>query len=498
MIEEKSKVNGKKLHDDLVKLLKKLDKRELAICILKEIKKAEHSDEKSVKKYYGFFYLFLLQETIKYSGFQNAKQIKANDFYKSMNIVVAINNYLSEEIKKSEYSHVKIMRKISSQQFYLQESIKPQFLGRILIFMKIIQERFPNLEFKYESFPMEIFLKYSFSIFAWCQSHNNFPTILEDDIAVIMKDKIDFKKFFYEISVEISELSSKIKEREKLSNPQLQIFARSVFIHFPIVKIYDHFYVVSEAIFGYFIRNSFFYNLSKFGNTVSKSFEIYIGKILDHYHILYKSENDLKKEFSNTKLIDYLIQYKQNNLLIEVKGIFATDRYRAQQSNDVLLNEFQDSIIKAFEQISIISSKLLSANSKFVNYAFIVTFDEFYLGDTESLYDEFIKEGLAKKGVEFIESEIPLKNIFIISADDFERMQVVFKKGKEEIFSLLEKLVEWKKENNPGLYFRFWDLFSKFYEYKSSKGSYVESHWDNFINNFVKEVKESLLINKNR
>ena len=183
-------------------------------------------------------------------------------------------------------------------------------------------------------------------------------------------------------------------------------------------------------------------------------FENYIAKSFNSIPIKFLSEKELMRSFPGKKVTDFLIPYKEFNLLVELKAIQLNQIARVNPSNSILNTELRDSVCKGIIQGYSLANSIsqsedtLSLHTRNEFFLMIITYKNIFLGAGEDAWTEFLYESvsdyLEKNSID--QNIIPPNRIIFLSLDEFDNLISVLFNQRAKMPNILYKLIENNKE----------------------------------------------------
>ena len=179
-------------------------------------------------------------------------------------------------------------------------------------------------------------------------------------------------------------------------------------------------------------------NDDKFTTEFGARMEKYVKLGLDEVNFKYITENQLEKKIGlKNNLVDFVID---NNILVEVKAIEIKPYASVNPDDKILANEFRKNLVKAYaKQMVNVANKL---SKKDVFYGIIITYKKLFLGNSEDIWEQFLKEETLKiRKVEELKA-IPYKNLFFIDIVSWDMLIQIVKNKKFSLIEILDKIKE--------------------------------------------------------
>lgn len=339
---------------------------------------------------------------------------------------------------------------IAYQQFPLQDKFHNSILSRQMVLYLHNQSGFKiHEEFeRLTGINLKSFLEYNYFTFFFF----NFDTLGKSDICY---DGDLFQSYFnlFESKWGESELSKyldllSIKNRDdfkglqKLKTEIMQLYESNIFVTKPLIFFRSKYRIPHRAVFvqtiKHFIYNYLKENSPQFPDAFGKRLERYVELGLAENKIPYLKESFLKKRYSLTKVSDFLID---NDILAEVKAIELHPRSGVMRTKDILVNDLDKSIIKAYIQLIETASKI-DPEKEF--FGIIITYKEMYLGFGADAWHEFLKEPIEEycNSNQVTLAMLPPQNLFFINIEDWDFMMQAVKSQNMPLKEILLKAKE--------------------------------------------------------
>lgn len=458
-------------YEQIRKIISKLDRRNFAKFIIKNIRETERISEIHQRRFYLWNLFFLLKMTAKFGSFFPYKKITLNQLLELHDLCIKLNDFLPKELgSENHISASKVLRIIFYQQVWLQNVLNYQDIGRII---KLIEfsEFDPVSSFDNGlNLSTRKFLKYTYILYIWAITFPQIECLNVEDILPLIEDKEAFELIINYLKRDISEVGLELDKNIPVKSERLEIFEQSALFRFPIWAIDGRHYLLSTKLLERSILHLLIEKLSAISssqgndNYLSVGFEKYVGMYLAESKEKFLNEGEIRKRFnlgSGDKVTDFLISNLLGNVCIECKAILAQSLTKVLPKKDVLINSYKDNIVKAIVQ-GIDTHSYMKYQFWKRKYLLIVTLEDLYLGCFKDLLEEFIEDALRKHypGYESRVSEFGTDNIFIISISNYELLISYSKQEKISLERLLRMLTAYLKKNK--IYSNFIGFFQDF------------------------------------
>ncbi|MGJ8746079.1 hypothetical protein [Polaribacter sp.] len=347
---------------------------------------------------------------------------------------------------------------MAHQQFIYQNSVYwDTFARQSILFYELknkydINESFKNLT----KIDLNIFINISFVIWLFtfkslelgydCKIRflNNGYLSREDyNHLVELFDKNDINNYINLLSFS-GENIDKILEIDKrvLKSYNLQTFEQSIFTRRPFLIFQNNYIVPHKNVlkhnFTHFIYEYLKNNDDNFTTEFGARMEKYVKLGLDEVKFNYITEKQLENKIGlKNNLVDFVID---NNILIEVKAIEIKPYASVNPNDEVLANEFRKNLVKAYaKQMVNVANKL---NENELYYGIIITYKKLFLGNSDDIWEQFLKTETLKIRNEDELKIIPYENLFFIDIVSWDMLIQIVKNKKYSLIEILNKIKE--------------------------------------------------------
>jgi hypothetical protein len=253
--------------------------------------------------------------------------------------------------------------------------------------------------------------------------------------------------------------------RIDLQKPNTQdIYGRGELYEFPHLKRWPLvkarsgvYFCWHPLVFARGIEESVHLRLSKHGqrytDSFSKVFEKYVTTLVQQTNLPHLTEKDIKQRMGpSSPSVEAIILQKDCNVLIEAKmSLFADDVLVQENTKSVF--EKTKHLRKAIRQGQTISNLIRSKSEFFEDYSnnctdylLVVTSRELIVGDGNQLLRLYSEKEIYEAQLQH-HANLPPKNIFVISIEDFENLTTAVREGSLNLQKTLEHAVNANK--NP-------------------------------------------------
>lgn len=426
--------------------------------------------------------LVLLKWAYLYTtDFKVRKEIKPHEFEALVQLINDFESgYLNNEFK-SDRDVKRVFRILAYQQFSHQERFYKSMIDRQKVLYIKLKSSY-DIEKEFEDLT-KVKLKPFFDCCTFLYIYFNksdfdkkyiFDGLLNSDFFELF-DKIHPES---EIEPFLKLIALKSKEEfdmlQKMENERLQLYETNFYVTKPILFFQNQYHLIHKAVLVQFMKH-FVYNFLKqnsfsFPEEFGKRQERYLELGLKEVNIQYKTENELRKLYSLEKVTDYLVN---NNILIECKAIELHPRSGILRTHDIISNELNKSITKAYCQL-LSTARVIDENQEW--YGIIITYKEMYLGFGNDAWDEFLKTRVT----EFCNQNnidlgiLPPNNLFFIDIESWDYIIQAIKDKKGNLKEILAKAKDLNtSENIAERIFLFIQVLEKHYKIDRFTLSYL-------------------------
>lgn len=345
---------------------------------------------------------------------------------------------------------------IANQQFPLQDKFHNSILSRQMVLYLQLRSKF-DIDKEFERLTginLKSFLEYSYFTFFFFNYEMVRPDIrydgdLFESYFALFKSKWDNAELEKYLNLLTLKSRDDFENLQKLNNEVLQLYETNFFALKPFILFRNQYRIPHRKIFVQTIKH-FFYNYlkensSQFPEEFGKRLEKYVELGLIENKISFQNETALKAKYQLRKVSDFLVE---SDILIEVKAIELHPRSGVLRTKDILLNDLDNTIIKAYKQLLETAQKINPDNEY---YGIIITYKEMYLGFGADTWEEFMKDPIESFCLQHsIDIAIlPPQNLCFISIENWDHMMQSIKEGKATLKEILLKGKELNALDNP-------------------------------------------------
>lgn len=229
----------------------------------------------------------------------------------------------------------------------------------------------------------------------------------------------------------------------------MQLYETNFFTLKPLILFRNQYRIPHRKIFvqtiKHFIYNYLKENSTQFPEEFGKRLEKYVELGLKENKMIYLSEASLKSRYQLGKVADFVID---DDILVEVKAIELHHRSGVMRTKDILINDLDTTIIKAYTQLLETANKINPAKEHF---GIIITYKEMYLGFGADAWEEFLKDPIEKYCSEnsINISVLPSQNLCFINIEVWDKIIQAIKDGKATLKEILVKGKELNALDHP-------------------------------------------------
>ncbi len=192
--------------------------------------------------------------------------------------------------------------------------------------------------------------------------------------------------------------------------------------------------------------------MDKFGSI----FEDYCEQSLASSNAFYKNEDEIKAILGQDhNSVDLLIKDSQSLIFIDAKGVEMNQRDHTTANPMYVEGRTKNSAIKAIRQSFSVYSRLndlagllnLDASIDHIPYVLVITYKEMYLGNGDIFYNTVAKAKIDEIRSEYPSVDIPLKNMYFITVEQFDVLCNLVKLGNTTFEDMLTYAVS--SDDNP-------------------------------------------------
>lgn len=347
---------------------------------------------------------------------------------------------------------------LAQQQFFYQEITGWDSFSRQLILFKDLQSKYDINESFKNLTGLDLLTFISISYIIWVYSHQN-ETInikyfgyLIDDIKEIISEVhkiVSLQSYLSLLTVSKDNVQDLLDEDNRvLRNHNLQSFEPSFFTRKPFFLYKNKYIIPHKDIlhhhFNYFIYEFLKQKDDRFTTEFGLRMEKYVKLGLDETNIKYITETDLKKKLnSKDNLVDFIVS---DNIMIEVKAIESKPYVSANPTDTILGNEFRKNLVKAYAKQMVNVANNINNNEEY--FGIIITYKKLFLGSSEDMWEQFLKNETNKICTQEECKIIPHQNLFVMDIYTWDQTVQILKDNKE--LQLKDILIKVREDNkNP-------------------------------------------------
>ncbi len=375
---------------------------------------------------------------------------------------------------------------IAYHQFSHQDKFHNSILSRQIVLYLQLRSKF-DIDKEFERLTkinLKSFLEYSyFTFFFFNFDKLGKPEIrydgdLFDSYFVLFKSKwskVELQKYLDLLSIKGK---ADFEKLQKLNSEIMQLYETNFFITKPLILFRNQYKIPHRSIFlqtvKYFIYNYLKENSQTFPEEFGKRLEKYVELGLVENKLSYIKEAVLKKTYQLGKVADFLLE---SDILIDAKAIELQPRSGVMRTKDILVNDLDRTIIKAYIQM-LATASIINHNKEY--FGLIITYKEMYLGFGADAWEEFLKEPIEKYCTEnsISISVLPPQNLCFINIEDWDHMMQVVKEKQASLKEILVKATGLSANTNPIEKVMLMEqVLNKYYRIKSFTLSYLKDEY---------------------
>lgn len=407
-----------------------------------------------------YWHVLLLLKWVLYYGKNSGITILDKGFYDILNGIGKMESKHSFYKPSNGIEFQRTMKLLSNQQSYFQLRIwKDSFARNIVLFINMDDKGYFQTSFK-KITNIELIDFVKLLQLTWLYTEpdviSNKPKLYN---GIIRKDFLELGTFLTSENitsdfVNILQLTpnnakGKIEEESKIKSEVLQTFETSLFTKYPLFQYKGVLHILHKNLLNTTV-NHYFYDTLK--SHLDNDFTEKFGKVLENYieyglkelNLQYKTEDDLKKLYPNSKYVDYVVD---DSILIESKAIELSQHVGTNPTEATLQRNLNGDIVKAYtNQILTIANKL-SNNICKEFFGIIITYKEMYWCNGVDCWDDLLKNPTLnfceKNSVDF--SILPPENLYFIDIATWDKLVHIMKDRK---ITLREILVKAKQDDS--------------------------------------------------
>lgn len=335
---------------------------------------------------------------------------------------------------------------IANQQFPLQDKFHNSILSRQIVLYLQLRSKFDiDKEFKrLTGINLKAFLEYNYFTFFFFNFEEVRPDIrydgdLFDSYFTLYKSKWDESELKKYLNLLCIKDKSDFENLQKLNNEIMQLYETNFFTLKPLILFRNQYKIPHRKIFIQTIKH-FIYNYLKENSTLfpeefGKRLEKYVELGLKENGMTYLNESSLKSKYQLGKVTDFAIE---DDILVEVKAIELHPRSGVMRTKDILINDLDTTIIKAYTQLLETATKI---NPDIEHFGIVITYKEMYLGFGADAWEEFLKDPIekycSKNSIDI--SVLPPQNLSFINIEVWDKIMQAIKDEKATLKEILVK-----------------------------------------------------------
>lgn len=448
-----TEIRGFSSYKPIRNYIRKYSREELLEALIKLSCGISRSGAEVWSKGYVPWELLLLGRWIirDWNNIKGTKKIDQNELNNILNKVKSFSD--DDTFLKEGHSNgiSKFMRRMAFQQFWFQTSVGYSNAGRSIDLL-VNSTLSPEVDKKLlEATGISRKELYDIWVMVWASFSGERINSLLPSFFDKVKEKTGegvIEAFFKNFSLDSKSIDS-FNDTYKAKNYILEIYERSPFFYKPFYCAGGKYYLWNISILNEFLEYGIYDFLKKiipdkFGDCFGPIFEKYLEKRLIEYSIPYVSENELRNQ-GFEKQVDYLLEEGKDVVLIESKAIEASRHVKLLPTDQAMSNAYKKDVVKGIAQAHYVFKKLTNEKDVQEGFLLIVTYKELFLGNGESVWDEFIEDTLNNKyGIE--NCSIKPENIFFLSADSYDKLLLCMDGDIKKLIEILKRIIQDKSK----------------------------------------------------
>ena len=446
------------IYEKITNSLMQLRPEEFTILASRMLRDTEDKMPADYKGVYPWFLLYLIKQVWLVGGSGSPLKPLTREI-----MVALLNDCINLEGAAAKillgdpdpYAAIKYLRSLANLEFDLQRELGLWIIARPYHLFSRLGEDDPINELFGKKGQLGIVsaLEIFFVIWAWLNkspANNIFDPI--QLLQHLTYPETMIREFFSITSLESTNIKTYLEENRPVKSDLLAVYEKSPLINKPFLILKNGSYLCySKKLLQSTISTFFVQLFKKATDQQIKAFasilEKYVGELLTESKLDFYSEQQLKKEFSSSKVTDFLVFAEDSNIYIEVKSHEIKQLVKVHSKDAQLRKALKDNVIKATTQGMELISTIKANQSKIVkqaqnNYLLIVTATQYDLGPGLLIYNEFLGEEIAKvaekKGID--PSLLLPQNIFVCDIEEFEMFLVSVVNHSLDVSKLMAKI----------------------------------------------------------
>lgn len=374
----------------------------------------------------------------------------SNDALLIMNMMIKL---VGKSRLPTEYPSIHFwMRAMAHQQLTYQQGISLNHFGRQkLLFADLASNHTIKTDFEAQyGISIDIFLELSFALLTAfvSESKQNVNKSWFTSLEVAYGHET-IRTFLNSISTDLPALKNHVQQFNKRT-PE-EPYELTPFVSYPLIKMGD-LYCCWYPLVLYKSLDHFIYdkvkaiNPSRFMDKFGGIFEDYCEQSLASSNVFYKNEEDIKAILGQDhSSVDLLIKDSQSLIFIDAKGVEMNQREHTTANPMYVEGRTKNSAIKAIRQSFSVYSRLndlagllgLDPSIEPTPYVLVITYKEMYLGNGEIFYNTVAKTKIDEIRVEYPLVNIPLKNMYFVTVEQFDILCNLVKLGNTTFENML-------------------------------------------------------------
>ena len=432
MSKENSNKITQQFYDNLRRQIRRFDPGDFSI-MASNILRASLSNMDLMSHYPPHFLLHAIEANCRYYDPCVKRVLDRHNFNKVINVYHDYKDpYQQHELqKKSEEGVFNLLISMAVNQFPIQRHLNYNIFGRsIVLFHKSENlECFRNLFYEKYGLPIKDWLILTFAVFSWFT--NNETVVFQPENFSNSEVNLPIKSlepFLKSTSMERKEVSDNFNLEIEKFPPFLNSFVKSTFFDFPFLRYSSTYINPHPNLLSYLAHERIYKIMSEISSTefqtaFGKTFEEFINMLIDDLtgvRILKEKEIKDAYQLDQSEVCDFLIEFTDCFLLIEVKAVQYTKRFLSLAS--LTSANSSKKIAKAYEQLFSVGKAMGEFTTKKL-LSICVTFGQMFFPNLDTYYQKAILPNMSLNVKE-------IKDPFVyppqtLSIDEFEEFIAV-------------------------------------------------------------------------
>jgi hypothetical protein len=438
---------------------------EILLHCVTDLNRPDASSMERMRHYRPWELLLLLKWAIIYGDHisPDRRHLKEPDFIKLVNLLF---QFGADIRTPDQYNSVLLfLRNMAFQQFWLQERARSANLARqSILFRKLPPNHSLQVTFADKAgLSVDQFILLANVLLTGFLTHRKEPFVTEQFFSPISKHMgVDaVRSFLALLSKDFNSLRLYLEQPEMSRlGKAYEIYEQTPLRRYPLLLLNHRYYTYSPIVLFHGLQSFVFdilreSNPSGFMDHFGPIFEKYIKRGLEHAHLNFVSESELRTVLPRqNKVVDFFFTDGGTNIILEAKGIEMPPIGMITHLPDVIRDRTKTSIIKAIEQAheSWAHFHHMTAVGKLpvqsdVPFLLVVTFKDLYVGNGSDFVSSVATDLPPSLAARFSpEDIIHPERMYFLSIEDFDFLVEAARRGTS-ISSILHAAV--KADSDP-------------------------------------------------